>query len=75
MLAVHLEAPAPVIKRVDPAATGLGRGLQLVAEDESFPFTASFWRHRFGFGVGNRLNGVVMELGTGGTYTVPAAYA
>lgn len=75
LLAVHLEAPPPLKMRVDPAATGLGRGLQLVAEDEQFPFKSSFWRHRFGFGVANRLNGVVMELGTGGTYTTPTAYA
>lgn len=75
LLAVHLEAPAPLKMRVDPAATGLGTGLQLVAEDMQFPFTSSFWRHRFGFGAANRLNGVVMELGTGGSYTTPTAYA
>lgn len=75
MLGLHLEAEAPLIMRVDPADTGLGQGLQLVSEDEEFPFMASFWRHRFGFGVGNRLNGVVMELGTGGTYTAPNTYA
>lgn len=74
-VAIHLEAEAPLIMRVDPMDTGLGQGLQLVSQDEEFPFTASFWRHRFGFGVGNRLNGVVMEFGTGGTYSIPANYA
>ena len=74
MLAVHLDAPAPLKMRVDPAATGLGRGLQLVSQDTEFPFTSAFWRHRFGLGAANRLNGVVMELGTGGSYTVPTAY-
>ena len=74
MLAVHTGIPAPLKMRVDPAATGLGRGLQLIQTDESFPWSSSFWRHRFGFGASNRLNGVVMELGTGGTYTVPTAY-
>jgi hypothetical protein len=70
----YLDAPRPLIRRVDPADTGLGTGLQLVAKDAAFPFNESFWRSRFGFGVGNRLNGVCMEFGTGGTYTVPSAY-
>lgn len=74
MVGIHLDAEAPLIRRIDPSETGLGDGLQLVAEDEKFPFQSSFWRHRFGFGAGNRLNGVVMELGTGGTYTIPTAY-
>jgi hypothetical protein len=74
LLGINLEAPKPLIMRVDPEDTGLGRGLQLVARDSEFPFVNSTWRHRFGFGAGNRLNGVVMELGTGGSYSVPAAY-
>lgn len=74
MLGLHLDAPKPLLQRVDPAATGLGQGLQLVATDDEYPFEASHYRHRFGLGVGNRLNGVVMELGTGGTYTIPTAY-
>jgi hypothetical protein len=75
MIGINLEQPAPLKMRVDPAYTGLGRGLQLVATDAEYPFQFAFWRHRFGVGVGNRLNGVVMELGTGGTYTIPTAYA
>ena len=74
-IAVHLSAPPPLIMRVDPADTGLGRGLQLVSTDDEFPFMASFWRHRFGIGTGNRLSAVVMEFGTGGTYTAPSTYA
>jgi hypothetical protein len=75
MLGVHMDAPAPLIKRIDPATTGLGDGLQLVSHsDAQFPFDISEWSHRFGFGAGNRLNGVVMELGTGGSYTIPTAY-
>jgi hypothetical protein len=73
-LGVHLEADPPLIRRIDPADTGLGDGLQLVAEDMEFPFEESVWRHRFGIGCGNRLNGYVMEFGTGGTYTIPTAY-
>ena len=75
VVGIHLDAPKPIMQRVDPADTGLPRGLALVARDENYPFTSSFYSHRFGFGVGNRLNGVVMELGTGGSYTVPTAYA
>lgn len=74
-LGIHLSAEAPLIRRIDPADTGLGDGLQLVTEDEEFPFKDSFWRHRFGLGVGNRLNGVVMEFGTGGTYSIPSGYS
>ena len=75
LVAVHLEADPPLIRRIDPADTGLGDGLQLVATDEEFPFQESVWRHRFGLGAGDRLNGVVLEFGTGGTYSIPAAYA
>jgi len=71
---IHADAPKPLKKRVDPADTGLPRGLALIASDEKFPFQSSQFRHRFGFGAANRLNGVVMELGTGGTYTVPTDY-
>jgi hypothetical protein len=75
ILGVHLDAPKPLVQRVDPADTGLPQGLTLVATDEEHPITSSYYEHRFGFGVGNRLNGVVAELGNGGTYTVPTAYA
>lgn len=71
MIGVFLEDDPPIKMRVDPAAVGLGSGLQLVSDDEIYPVTASHWSHRFGFGAGNRLNGVCMELGTGGTYTDP----
>lgn len=74
MLGIHLEEIPPLMMRVDPANTGLPRGLSLVARDEAYPMESSEWRHRFGLAVGNRLNGVVMELGIGGSYTVPTAY-
>lgn len=74
LLGIHLAAPKPLVKRIDPADTGLGEGLQLVAEDAEMPFGAAFWRNRFGFGAGNRLNGVVMELAAGAGYTIPTAY-
>jgi hypothetical protein len=70
MLGVHLDAPAPLKKRIDPADTGLGDGLRLVAEESEHPFTHSYWQNRFGFGCGNRLNGVAMIVSAAG-YSVP----
>lgn len=74
MVAVDLDAPAPLKVRVDPADTGLGTGLQLVSSSDAQPLQNSHYRHRFGVGVGNRLNAVVLELGNGGTYTVPTGF-
>lgn len=74
LVGVHLNAPAPCIERVDPAETGLPQGLNLVARETSHPLQSAIYRARFGIAVRNRLNGVIMELGTGGTYTIPTAY-
>jgi hypothetical protein len=71
----HLLALAPLIKRVDPEDTGLGVGLQLVSVNEKFPLQGSFYRNRYGLGVGNRINGLAHEYGTGGTYTIPTSLA
>lgn len=76
MISVNLAAPQPLRMRVDPAETGLGSGgLQLLPEERYGQITYNAWRLRFGIGAANRLSGVVTEFGTGGTYTVPAAYA
>jgi hypothetical protein len=61
--------------RVDPADTGLGMGLQLVAEDERYPIKSAHYRNRFGYGVRNRLNGVVVQLVASTSYTIPTIYA
>lgn len=71
VVGIHLDVPAPLKMRVDPAETGLPRGLALMSRDMNYPLESSEWRARFGFGVANRLNGVVVELGTGGSYTAP----
>ena len=73
-IAIDLDAPAPLWMRVDPAYTGLGTGLQLVATSDKYPFTESFYSHRFGVAAANRLNGVVMEVAADGSYTVPTGY-
>lgn len=70
-----LDQPGPVMERVDPAYTGFQRGLQLVATDERYPLVQSHWRNRFGMGVGNRLNGVCMELTADASYDIPTDYA
>ena len=70
---VHLDYPGPLSMREDPASTGLGTGLQLVSTDEEHPIWKWHYEHRYGFGVTNRLNGVVLEI-TAGAYAVPAYY-
>jgi hypothetical protein len=78
LVAIHLDAPKPLIRRVDPPETGLGEGLQMIVEDVASPIWKSSWRDRFGYGVGNRLNGVVMDLTASGganTYTIPSIYS
>lgn len=72
-LSVDLMQPAPLKKRVDEPASL--RGFKLVAEQEEFPLKESFYMAREGYGVANRLNGVVLEFNTGGTYTIPTTYA
>lgn len=74
MIGIVLDAPPPLKMRVDPASTNLPRGLTLVVEDEDHPFRSSFWEDRFGFGVGNRLNGIVMQLKASGSYDIPSGY-
>lgn len=71
ILSLTTAVEAPLYKRIDPPAVGLGTDLQMVSKDEEFPFNETVWRHRFGFGVGNRLNGVCVEVAAGGSYTDP----
>lgn len=74
MLAIHLEEPAPLIQRAPPAAWGLPSGLQLVAENDRYPFHQAHYEVNFGLGCGNRLNGVLMEL-TAGAFSIPTGYS
>lgn len=75
LVSVYLPAEKPLVERVDPAETGLGTGLQLVSRDEDYPLMFNEWRWRFGLGTRQRLSVVIMELGTGGTYSIPSDYA
>lgn len=73
MLAIDFDAPAPLIKRVEESPI-LPKQLTLVSEDEVYPFDEAFWSHPFGLGAGNRLNGAVMFLDSGSSYTIPPTY-
>jgi hypothetical protein len=75
LLAVHLDAQPPLWKRVDPAGTGLGTGLQLIQQKVDQPLLEAQWSNRFGYAVGNRLNGIVLELNQGGSYAVPTGFS
>lgn len=75
MIGVHLEAPRPIKMRFDPPDTGLGQGLQLVTQEFDAPFRSAFYRHRFGFGCANRLNGVCAQLVASTSYTIPTVFA
>lgn len=70
---VDLGLPGPLRKREHPHPEL--QGFRLEAEEETDPLFKRTWRDRFGYGAGNRLNGVAMELTTDGTYDTPAAYA
>ena len=71
---VHLDAPKPLVRRIDPPGTGLTPGLQLVSQTMEHPFRSAIWSQRFGYGVGNRLNGVVQYIDAGGSYVVPTVW-
>lgn len=77
LLGIHAGAPSALAIRSDPPDTGLSLGLKMAAADLEFPFLDYAWTDRFGYGVANRLNGVVMDLtaaGGAGIYTIPAGF-
>lgn len=52
------------------------QGLRLVkGRDNDYPLIDSFYLHGMGTGVRHRGAGVVMEIGNGGTYSIPSEYA
>lgn len=74
-LAVLLGKP-PLMRRRDTVASGLPRGLSLVATETSHPLNASYFSDRFGYAVGNRLSAACIEINAGAaTYTPPAAFS
>jgi hypothetical protein len=71
MLSIHMDAPAPLMQRRDISATGITQGLHLAAEDETEMLISSKFVNRRGYGVGNRLNGIVTQFKASGSYDVP----
>lgn len=75
LLGIDYDQPAPVKIRVHPTGIAMPQGLALVNTDMRHPIETRNYEHWMGVGVGNRLNGVAMELTTDGSYDPPAAYA
>lgn len=75
MLGIDLDSPRPLMVRRPGAYTGFPNGLSLRSTDTAYPFRAAHYSHRFGVGVANRLNGVVLELAAGGSYSIPSDFA
>lgn len=72
ILAVSLSQPAPLKQRLDIPETL--RGFKLVAKQTEYPLEESFYRAREGYGVGNRLNGVAVQLVASTSYATPTGY-
>ena len=75
LLTLHLDAPPPLIRRVDDRRTPFRPGLRMVQERVDEPLRDAWWSNRFGYGVGNRLSAVVTYIGTGTDYVVPPTLA
>lgn len=77
MAAFHLDAPKPLIRRLDPADTGIPAGLHLFGTNSDAPLLRASYRNRYGLGAGNRLNGAIIDLtaATPNQYTTPAIFA
>ena len=74
-LCILLGVPAPLIMRVHPESTGLGRGLIMASQDEHHPVMQAHYKHDYGFGCGNRLSAACIEISEDGAYTPPTGYA
>lgn len=73
---ILMDVPAPLYKRNDPAVTGLPKGLALVGDFEQYPLESTYWQHRYGLGVANRLSAACIEINdAGGSYDPPTDFA
>jgi hypothetical protein len=67
----NLNNPVGIREHVRPEL----RGLRLVqGPNNDYPLTDSFYQHGLGTGVRHRGAGVVQQITSSGTYTIPAAY-
>lgn len=71
ILGISLGVPPPLKRRIDLAPSL--QGFQLVAKYTDFPLQESFFRAREGFGVGNRLGAVAVQLVASTTYSTPTS--
>lgn len=55
-------------------ANASARGLKMIGGDNDYPLIDSFYRHGFGTGILQRGGGVILQVTTGGSYTIPAIY-
>jgi hypothetical protein len=68
----NLQNPIGIREHANPAY----QGLKIIPGQRSdYPLLDSFYRRGFGTGIRQRGAGVVMQVTTNGSYTVPAAYA
>lgn len=72
---IHLDAPAPLMRRIDTpnvlANLGMSAGLTLKAKQVSSPLETAIYRNRYGYGCANRLNGYIIQLKASGSYDIP----
>lgn len=67
----NLTNPIGIREHKNPAY----KGLKIIPGQRSdYPLIDSFYRRGFGTGVRQRGGGIVMQITTGGTYTIPSAY-
>lgn len=66
----NLKNPIGIREHANPSA----RGLKLMGGDNDYPLVDSFYRHGFGTGIVQRGGGVVMQVTTNASYTIPAIY-
>jgi hypothetical protein len=73
-----MSQPMPLLERMHEPGAQIPRGLHLVTRSfdaASYPFDQSHYEDHFGYGVGNRMNGVCVQLVASTTYTIPTAYS
>lgn len=80
LVGIHMGTRPPLKRRLHPAdVIGQlgGVGLNLHTREQEWPHNRWIWSNRYGYGVGNPLSAVVMQLktGTDADYDVPSGFA
>lgn len=77
VFAYDMSQPMPLLERMHEPGAQIPRGLHLVTRSfdaATYPFDQSHYEDHFGYGVGNRLNGIVVQLVASTTYSIPTQY-